>query len=373
MDIHQFLITTNKGIIPESSFVYRHVKLFQNDSDITVLDYDVAILGIPDNEDSKTFNTATQIRKILYSLSALSNSLNILDLGNIITGNTFNDTCYAISEVVTEINIQKSIIILIGGTSQYNTGIYLAFEKIKTPVNIVCIDSTISIDKIPSLQLKKIINQKELSSFFNFINIGYQSYFVERETLNFINDSYFEAYRLGSVRSNVNEMEPVLRDSNFVSFSLNAIKHSDAPGTNFSSPNGISGEDACQLSFFAGHSNRINSFGVFDLLPENDLHANTAKLASQIVWYFLEGFSNAIYEEPDETPQNFTKYLIHLNQTDQNIAFYKSNLTNRWWMEIIFPENNHKILLSCSEADYGLTCSQEIPERWWRTFRRISH
>jgi hypothetical protein len=240
----------------------------------------------------------------------------------------------------------------------------MAYEKSKVPVNMVSVDSTINREK-------NLFTINE-SSYFNFINIGYQSYYIEKETLDFIEDSSFEAYRLGQVRSNLKDMEPVLRDANLVNFSLNAVKHSDAPGTTFSSPNGLSGEDACQLAFFAGHSNRITSFGVFDLLPVNDIHATTVKLASQIIWYFFEGVSNAIYEEPDITPEHFTKYMIHLNHTDQNISFYKSNLTNRWWMEIAFEKKNYNIILSCSETDYELSCKQEIPDRWWRTFQRIS-
>ena len=369
-----FFEITNEIIIPDCSFISRHIKFLRNDTnDLSKAKYHIALLGLPDKEDAKSFEAANQIRQCLYKLSSLSNGLNIVDLGNIKPGNTFNDTCVALSEVIAEINLHKTIMLLIGGTSKYNIGSYLANEKTKKPINMVWVDSTLTREKIPSVTSTNLVNNNELSTFFNFTNIAYQSYYVEREMLDFIEDSYFEAYRLGSVRTNLKEMEPVLRDANLVNISLNAIKHSDAPGTNFSSPNGISGDEACQLAFFAGHSTRITSFGVFDLSPENDIHASTAKLAAQMIWYFLEGVSNAIFEEPDITPENFTKYLIHHNQSDQNIAFYKSNLTNRWWMEITFPESNHNILLSCSETDYELTCKQEIPERWWRTFQRISH
>jgi hypothetical protein len=208
---------------------------------------------------------------------------------------------------------------------------------------------------------------------FNFINIGYQSYFVERKTLDYIDDSHFEAYRLGYVRANLKEMEPVLRDASQVSLSLNSVKHADAPGTGFGSPNGLAGDEICQLAFFAGHSNRIKSFGIFDFAPKNDQRNITGKLAAQIIWYYLEGTANAIHEEPDANPENFIKYLIHNNFTNQNIAFFKSNITNRWWMEITFTEPARTILLACSETDYELACQQDIPDRWWRTFHRISH
>jgi hypothetical protein len=212
----------------------------------------------------------------------------------------------------------------------------------------------------------------DLSAMYNFTNIGYQSYFVERKTMDLIDDNHFEAYRLGNVRVNIEEMEPVLRDSNLLNFSLNAVKYADAPGSVIASPNGFTGDEACQLSFFAGHSNRINAFGLYDLNPLNDPASVTAKLGAQISWYFLEGMANCIVEEPDITHENFTKYIIHHNQTHLDLSFYKSTLTNRWWMEIANVKTQRNIVLSCSESDYEMACRQEIPERWWRTHQRIN-
>jgi formiminoglutamase len=361
---------------PEGTFLHKHVSFIQDDTSFSSkLKYDVALLGVPDNENSKTFEAAGQIKKKLYELVPLSSALNIIDLGNIKPGHTYTDTCYAIREVTVFINQLDVIVLLIGGTSKFNMGSFLASEKMNSPVNMVTIDSVINRGKIPLLAMPdlNLEHPEDITSLFNYINIGYQSYFVDKKLLNFIDDSYYEAYRLGYVRANLKEMEPVLRDANLISFSLNAVKHSDAPGTKFSSPNGLYGDEACQLAFYAGHSNRIKSFGLFDVAYEIDFHSITAMLAAQIIWYFLEGLSNAIFEEPDTTPENFTKFLIHLSESDQHIAFYRSNLTNRWWMEISYPDNNRNLLLSCSEADYELACQQDIPDRWLRTFQRISH
>ena len=41
-------------------------------------------------------------------------------------------------------------------------------------------------------------------------------------------------------------MEPVIRQTNLLSFDVCAIKHSDAPA-NGESPNGLTGEEACTL------------------------------------------------------------------------------------------------------------------------------
>ena len=378
MNIHDYLDYVDIDMISKyrnSKLVEKHVTFFSETTNLNdKLKYDVAFLGVPDEGSTNQFEAADQIRQQFFSLASLSNSLNIVDLGNIKKGHSFKDTCYAISEIVA-ITLEKNIlVILIGGASKYNLGSYLAFEKNQIPMNMVSVDSMMNKDKIHPIVSKElnINNLSDSLAIFNFINIGYQSYFVEKEFIDFINDSYYEAYRLGFVRANLLEMEPCLRDTNLINFSLNAIKYSDAPGAGNSSPNGLTGEEACQIAFYAGHSNRVRSFGLSDFSPQNDFHFTTAKLSAQIIWYFLEGYSSSIYEEPDTTPENFTKFIIHLDQTNQNIAFFKSNLTNRWWMEIKYEEDNRNILLSCSETDYEVACHQGMPERWWRTFQRIS-
>ena len=379
MDIHNYLdYLSIDGIskYKNSKLIAKHVTFFNETTDLSKkLKYDIALLGVPDEDNLNQFESANQIRQQFFDLAPLSNSLTIIDLGNIKTGHTFIDTYFAIREVVAttiELNI---IIVFIGGSYKNNLGSFLAFEKTQTPMNMVSVDSAINREKIPLLVSKdlNLYDSTDSNSIYNFINIGYQSYFVDKEFIDFINDSFYEAYRLGFVRANLQEIEPGLRDANLISFSLNSVKHSDAPGASFSSPNGLTGDEACQIAFYAGHSNRAKSFGIFDLDCNRDSHFTTAKLAAQIIWYFLEGQSSSIYEEPDTTPENYVKFLIHLDQTNQNIAFYKSNLTNRWWMEINYPDQNRNVLLSCSESDYELACRQDIPDRWWRTFQRITH
>ncbi len=373
MELVDFLDFNNNNIV-DTHFVTKHVRFFEKQKvDITTQGFQVALLGVPDDENNKTFEVANQVRYQIYQLAPLSNNLSIIDLGNIKCGNNFADACVAISEVFQEIKRNNVILVLIGGTSKFNYGGILAYQKNDLPLNMVSIDSRISSESINESYTSGNHSKENDDSFsmFNYINIGYQSCYVSQAVLDFVDDSYFEAYRLGFLRTNMKEIEPVLRDSNLVTFSLNSIKHSDAPGALNSSPNGLSGDEACQLSFFTGHSNRITSLGVFDISIANDIHQTTSKLAAQVIWYFLEGLANRIFEEPDLKPQNFTKYLIHNNDSNQDLAFYQSNFTNRWWMEIFLHKHNHRIVLSCSENDYELACKQEIPDRWWRTFQRI--
>jgi len=74
-------------------------------------------------------------------------------------------------------------------------------------------------------------------------------------------------------------------------FDLNAIKHSDAPGTKKIQPNGLTGEEACQLSRYSGISDATQCFGIFEYEPSIDEQGITAKVIAQMVWYFLDGLT----------------------------------------------------------------------------------
>ena len=92
-----------------------------------------------------------------------------------------------------------------------------------------------------------------------------------------------------------------------------------------------------------------------------------------MLWYFIEGFCFRSNEYPFGTKENYIKYIVPIE--DEELIFYKSNKTERWWIEIPFLTNvNNKLkrntLLPCTHEDYLAACEQEIPERWWKAQRR---
>jgi len=60
---------------------------------------------------------------------------------------------------------------------------------------------------------------------------------------------------------------------------------------------------------------------------------------------------------------------------EEELVFYKSDKTERWWIEIPFIShlnNNLKrnSLLPCSHDEYIVACNNEMPERWWKAQRK---
>jgi hypothetical protein len=154
---------------------------------------------------------------------------------------------------------------------------------------------------------------------------------------------------------------------------MNAVKYSNAPAASFNSPNGFSGDEVCQLAFYAGLSFKCKSILVSDMIPANDVNNITAKLVSQIVWYFIEGIKKRYDDHPATDYQNCKNYLIYFDQLHHDLSFFKNNRTERWWVEVpVIADETQKVIIACTAEDYKGASMQEIPDRWWATYHRVN-
>ncbi|MBA3705383.1 MAG: formimidoylglutamase [Bacteroidetes bacterium] len=344
----------------------------------------IAIIGV--EEDRKAINnegcglSANYIREAFYKLYQGNYSAKIVDLGNIKKGNTIEDSYYAVTDVITQL-LQKNIIpVIIGGGQDLTYCNYKAYQNLEQTINIVAIDSCFDIgdgEKELNSQsyLSKIILHKP-NILFNFSNVGYQTYFVEQNSIELMNKLYFDAHRLGQVRADIESVEPIVRNADVVSFDVSSIRQGDAPGNGNASPNGFYGEEACQISRYAGLSDKLSSIGFYEANPVFDINKQTAQLVSQMVWYFIDGYYNRKQDYPIVDKSEYTKYRVSIKDHDHEIVFYKSNKSDRWWMDVPYPVN-HKLkyerhqMVPCSYSDYKTACSDEMPDKWWQTYQKL--
>ena len=61
-------------------------------------------------------------------------------------------------------------------------------------------------------------------------------------------------------------------------------------------------------------------FGLFEYYSKNDIHNITAKLAAQIVWYFIEGFANRQNTHEAENENN-TMFRVEVQDLDNPLVF----------------------------------------------------
>lgn len=353
------------------------------DQPIRELDkHQVALIGIP--SDSNAFLKGSReapdtVRNKLYQLRKINKNLKVYDLGNIKNGATDNDTYYATRDVLLELMDREIIAVILGGSQDLTRGGLLALEKLPGLHHVLTIDAMLDFtrpgDVLNSRNYLNQVIEKGAKAHFSFTNLGHQAYFVSDPQLDQLEKFYLESIRLGDARREIKNAEPLIRDSKIMSIDLSAVRQADAPGAAIPSPNGFTGEELCQITRYAGLSEQVRMIGYFEYHPGRDRLEQTAHLIAQSVWYFLEGFSHRIRENPVDTPEHMKKFIVNLDAAGHDLVFHKSTLSDRWWMEIPVtnPVTNQYYMVSCSGEDYQLACTKEIPDRWWRFLHRLSN
>ena len=320
-----------------------------------------------------------EIRKSFYNLFKGSWTLNIVDFGNFNLGKDKKDTYFALNDIVSNLLSQSVFPIVIGGSQDLTYPIYQSYQSFTKGVNLLCVDPKFDlIDNNSILNANNFVGsiiKKEPNHLNNFVNLGYQKHLCQNDESDLIEKMLFETCRLGDLRESIRDAEPYMRNSDIVSFDLSSIKQSDAPGSVCPSPNGLEAHHACVLARYAGMSDRVSSFGVFQIDSVDYGSLQTANLVAQIIWYFIEGFSLRVNDSPsmETINNNYQKYIIPLPETNFQYVFYKSKITGRWWVSssIEYTEDSSikEKIIPCSYEDYLNVNAGEIPKRVYRLLK----
>ncbi|QCR24332.1 formimidoylglutamase [Pontibacter sp. SGAir0037] len=336
---------------------------------------DIALLGVQDNRgrgdqeaQDNTPPPAREVRKKLYNLTKGTGQCQVVDLGNLRPGITLEDTYLRLKEIVEVLISHHTIPLIIGATHDLEYGQYLGYEHLERAVNMVTIDSSVDMTEdlgaTPNKKQLRQILMHEPNYLFNLGQIGYQTYLVEPEVLATLEKLHFEAYRVGQVHHNIQEMEPVVRVADLLSFDISAIRYQDAPGQDEANPFGLTGEEACQLCWYAGLNDSLTSFGIYGYTPAHDTRSLTATTIATMIWYFIEGYYHR-KNETSFTNKNFTKYAVAFDNESDKMLFYKSKKSEKWWMEVVaLSEEKGSRIVPCSYNDYLMATKGEIPNRW---------
>ena len=321
------------------------------------------------------------IRECLYRLTPHHHWGSTVDLGDLRPGVTEADTAAAVESVSAELMQMGIIPIIIGGGQNWTSALYRALEPFGKPVELVTIDSRLDFGADPedsnSRNFMNDIILHEPNYLFDYTNIGHQGYLTDPDTLELLEKMQFTSIRLGSAMAGPHKMEPVLRDADLVSFDASAIRGCDHAAHSEAGPNGIYAVTACQLARYAGMSDRVKSIGFFEHNPDLDQRNLGAQLMAQLVWHALDGIYAQKSDYPKCNIEEYTKFVVDLDEVEQEIIFHKSPRSDRWWMEIPYPpqRGNHKKithLVSCSHEDYIESTQGKLPERWWQTFKKLA-
>jgi len=347
---------------------------------------DLALFGVLDDRmaigNTGCKDAANAVRKALYPLYQGDYTLRLADLGNIREGETVTDTYAAVKTVCEELIRAGIIPIIVGGGHDITYAQYLGYEKLEQKVEVALVDARFDLDQEHTesapLNSQTFLNHiilHEPDFLFNLNNLAYQTYFVSKEAIAMYDKLYFNAVRLGMIADQVGQIEPIIRAADILSFDINAIRFSDAPGNAHATPNGLFGDEACQLCRYAGMSDKLTSIGFYEYNPSYDNRGQTAILVAQMIWYFIEGFYNRKHDAPLVPKSAYITYRTTVHNDAYELVFVKSKKSDRWWMQVPYSGsksvNERYHLVPCRYEDYQTAVSGEMPDLWWKTHQKL--
>lgn len=371
-DIHEYLHPVNIAALNDNlayndSQMASILKIYEEEfPDLSATD--MVIVGINEFRGAgftNELNAPDAVRRKFYKLHYWHKEISIADIGNIKSGFTLSDTYSAITIVLKELLLMNKTVIILGGSHDNTLGQYFTYKELNKIIESTVIDACIDLKSESSLRSENFLMEMltgEPNMVRHYNHIGFQSYFVHPRMLETLDKLRFDCFRLGTVKEQLNEMEPVIRNSDMLSFDIAAIKNSDAPAVALSS-NGFTGEEACSLARYAGMGNTLSTFGIYGFDPAKDPQELTALQIAQMIWYFIDGKNKSKQEASLSERQNFNEYHTFFAEVDT--LFIQSKKTGRWWMEL--PNNK---IIACSYKDYVVASNNEIPERWLRAQER---
>ncbi|MEK9756294.1 MAG: arginase family protein [Bacteroidota bacterium] len=325
----------------------------------------ILILGVTEIRNS-SFNSHSQdlniFRKEFYQLKYGDWKHKIADIGDLPNGETVEDTYHAIYEICNEVVTNNKILIIIGGSNDLIFPIFKSFNSLKNKVNIVSIDNQFDLyqdsDIVSGRSYMNKIIIDESNKLNDFTNIGYQRHLCSTDEIELMEKLFFEYISLGEISENNNKAEPFIRDANIVGFDVKSLSFNSNVSSDISYPNGINPRLACILAKYAGSSFKTQFFGLFELLETKISN----KLYAEIIWYFIDGVRNRTNEINFNDSNKFYKYIVQTSGND--LVFFKSKITNRWWMEIKSIDKKVSKYIPCLEEDYQASLGDNLPKRW---------
>ncbi|MDP6922787.1 MAG: formimidoylglutamase [Lutibacter sp.] len=251
----------------------------------------IVIVGVREDRATEgndgTGQCLDEIRRELYKLYPGNWPVQVADLGDIQQGSTIEDTYFALRELLVFLIKKNLIPVVIGGGQDLTYPNYRAYDQLEQTVNLVAIDNQFNIGTIEEAlssrsYLSKIIMNKP-NNLFNYSNIGYQTYFNSQEEIDLLESLFFEAYRLGAVKNDLQLVEPVLRDADIVSLNLSSVKKADAPANNNATPNGFNGAEICAIARYAGISDKVSSFGIYEYNHRAEVAKDYTKATEELI------------------------------------------------------------------------------------------
>lgn len=184
----------------------------------------------------------------------------------------------------------------------------------------------------------------EVAEDTNLINIGYSRHNTPQTVYNNMWNS--QSVSIGDAKSDIQNLEPMLRDAKFARINLSIIDSVIAGFTIF---------ELCTIMKYLGHANHLD---LVLLDGDKEYDERYYEKAALLTWYFLEGRQHRQQDYP-QNPKNRT-YLVHSETMNLDFEFSKSEVSGRWWLKKPAQSNEY---LPISFDEYTSITQDNLPQR----------
>lgn len=315
---------------------------------------------------------ADPVRAAFYRFRDHFPNVSIADLGNLRKpGLDFSIGALA------EIRAAGILPVLLGDELPFAQALYRALRMNYASINMVIVDERVPLDPDQPDDPDCYMNPITLSGdsrIFQLGLIGYQRHFLRPRIQQFIQDQHYDILRLGAATQQLSETEPIIRNADLFGINSAALRSDQMPGVHRPSPSGFSVEEACQMSYYAGISDKLKGFYLLGYAPEQDQRAQSAMAMAEMLWYFIDGFCQRKGDYPASS-EGLTEYIVELKRYDYQLTFWKSKFSGRWWIQVpvkVRQRDMRHRLIPCSYEDYKLAIRDELPDRLINAFQRFA-
>ncbi|MDN5480070.1 MAG: arginase, partial [Chryseobacterium sp.] len=219
----------------------------------------------------------TAVRKEFYKLSQLDFEIPVVDLGDLVSGKSVQDSHYILQEVLSACHYKRAIPVIIGGSNDFAFSLFSTLNFHKKNINYTQISNIISLQQGEAINeytfLGKILGSKNFS-IKNYHHLGYQKHLNEADSIRLIKEVEFDIIRLAEMMNSTEKTEPFFRKTDLVTLNCDAIESFSEPFSMNPQVNGLNRREICAYMKEIGLSENLKSVGIFNynIYSENQLN-----------------------------------------------------------------------------------------------------
>jgi formiminoglutamase len=239
---------------------------------------------------------------------AWENKMELFDLGNIIPSSSIKETHVRAYEIALAVGRHDCIFIALGGGHDFGAPGFLGYlegfrqNTKKCRAGLVNVDPHLDVRELENdnphsgTPFREILESKKIQGR-DFVQFGTRANRNSRSHFEYCKEQGAKVIQLDSIRSKINPIARYraelsrLRACQVLGTTFDMDSCSDAEGTSAAPVIGFSAWELCQFAYWAGQSKNARFFEIAEVAPPLDPTERSARIAAEMIYYFLRGRS----------------------------------------------------------------------------------